>query len=86
MISTLVRSQVIAEANHSFWSLIADETRDISKREQLTMCVRYVHKAGDRMEIRDEFLSFTPLERLDAQYVADVIMQNVDQMGSSGII
>ena len=58
-----------------------DETRDISKTEQLAMCVRYVYNAGDHLEVRDEFVSFTPLDRLDSEHVANVIMDNVSQLG-----
>lgn len=37
------------------YSIIYDETKDISTKEQLSICVRYVNKTLDSMQIKERF-------------------------------
>ena len=50
----------IAEAK--FFSVLADETKDLSKKEQMSIIVRYIYKS----EIKEIFLGFIHCEKLDA--------------------
>lgn len=59
-----------------YWSLIADETQDCS--EQLSLCIRYVLDSG---EIREEFMGFVKLERMDAQSISDTLLSAVQIWG-----
>lgn len=45
-----------------YFSVLADETKDISKTEQLSIVLRYFFDG----EIKERFLGFTPLNGLDA--------------------
>jgi len=45
-----------------YFSILADETKDISKTEQLSIVLRYFFDS----EIKERFLGFTPLNGLDA--------------------
>lgn len=42
--------------------MLADETSDIANKEQLTLCVRYVH--FDQNKLREDFLQFIEVKIL----------------------
>ncbi|XP_050303834.1 zinc finger MYM-type protein 1-like [Anthonomus grandis grandis] len=50
----------ISEAK--FYSVLADETKDLSKKEQMAILIRYIYK----LEIKEIFLGFIHCEKLDA--------------------
>lgn len=56
-----------------YFSLIVDESKDISKKEQISVVVRYLH-AGNVME---EFLNFTPADGLDADSLLQCIKRTL---------
>ena len=48
----LIQQRIVDECNKSLlWSLMADETTDVSKMEQVSMCVRYVCVNGEDLEV-----------------------------------
>lgn len=51
--------KLVEKINKSkFFSVLADETADISGTEQFALCVRYVGKDKDDFVICEEFLRF----------------------------
>ena len=56
------------------FSVISDETADISGKEQLSIGIRFLDKHSNPPKIREEFLGFTPLDKLNAQSVATNII------------
>ena len=90
-ISTIMQTSIIDEVKEArFFLLLADETTDFSRQEQLTVCLRYVSIDGG---IRERFLCFalapdltvfclsTQLLQILENYGIDVI----DQHGRSGL-
>ena len=61
-----------------YWSLITDETQDCSATEQLSLCIRYVSTSG---EIREYFMGYVKLERMDAQSISDTLLSTVQKWG-----
>jgi hypothetical protein len=62
-------------------SIMADETRDSSKTEQLSICVRFV--STDLSEIREEFLAFHDPKELNAKALAEKISNEISLTGIS---
>ncbi|KAJ8870121.1 hypothetical protein PR048_029133 [Dryococelus australis] len=54
------------------FSLLGDETADISNTEQLAVCVRYV-KEGQLSIVSEHFLCFTPIHDLTGEGIAENI-------------
>lgn len=53
----LIQGQIVTNVRKSiFYSVLADETTDISQVEQFSLCVRYVDD-----KIREDFLTFVPV-------------------------
>ena len=60
--NSVLQRSIIAEVNEArFFSLLADETTDVSRKEQLTVCLRYVHPD---FNIRERFLCFAEAPHL----------------------
>ena len=74
MCELVLREQLINSINNSHrFSILADETADISGVEQLSLGARF----GDTetMQVREEFLGCTPLEEMDAKSISNRILQ-----------
>src|SRR6218665_4085355 len=59
------------------FGIICDETKDMSKKEQISLVVRYLHKGS----IHEEFLGFTYAERLDAESLCNYILEKLKTGG-----
>ncbi|CAH1966398.1 unnamed protein product [Acanthoscelides obtectus] len=77
----LLRS-VVEEANSSkYFSVLADETADIAGHEQLSIGIRYVFEQNDKFTLKEEFLGFVKLDRLNADSIASSILQFLEKSG-----
>lgn len=74
MIRKAISSEVM-EAEH--FALMVDETKDVSKQEQLSIVVRYMHQE----KIHEEFLDFTAAEGLDADSLLNKILETLASCG-----
>lgn len=63
------------------FSLIVDEARDNSCREQMSVCVRYFSKSASKIEER--FLGFTALASTSAAALASVVKDFISGVGLS---
>ena len=62
-----------------YYSLIADECRDVSRTEQLSICLRFVSRQDNH--IKERFVGFTDVYELDASSLAGEIMCQLGQLG-----
>ena len=69
----LIRKAIVEECNASLlWSLMLDETTDVSREEQVSVCVRYV-RAKKELEVCEEFLGFCSVSCTDAETITSTI-------------
>ena len=69
IMADMIRKQISDEVGDAgYFALIVDEIKDISKKEQISVVIRYLH-AGNVME---EFLNFTPAEGLERRFTSTV--------------
>jgi hypothetical protein len=59
----------------SYWSVMADETEDISSMEQISICARFVSNC----EVYEEFLGFINIAKMDAQTIADALLSTLQK-------
>lgn len=77
----LIRSELISDVNKSpGFSILADETADISGTEQLSIGVRFVDISTEKI-IREEFLGFTPLTDMSATGISNSIINQCKEFG-----
>lgn len=79
----MLLEHIIKDVKESqFFSVIADESSDISGIEQLSLGVRFVHKMSSaEFCVREEFLGFVPLQRLDAETISEQILSTLVKFG-----
>lgn len=75
--SVTLKSVLTQEINESTcFSIIADETADISGIEQLSICIQFLKDNN----INEEFIGFYPLEEFDANFISKTILDACSHM------
>ncbi|XP_045482085.1 52 kDa repressor of the inhibitor of the protein kinase-like [Harmonia axyridis] len=74
--------EIQEEANFSkYFSVMADESADISGHEQLSIGIRYVHEQNENFTVNAEFLGFVQLKKLNADCIAVSILEFMEKSG-----
>ncbi|XP_045482105.1 52 kDa repressor of the inhibitor of the protein kinase-like [Harmonia axyridis] len=78
----IIMTNIVEEANSSkYFSVIADESADISGHEQLSIGIRYVHEQNEDFTVKEEFLGFVQLNKLNADCIAASILEFLEKSG-----
>ena len=56
--------------NATFFTIMTDETADISNKEQLVVCIRWV---DENFAVHEDFIAMYPLERATADHIVAVL-------------
>ena len=77
-IGKIFRKKIAAEVRQSgFFTILADETRDASKTDQLTLCLRYVTSKDDQKAITEKFLMFCEIPDRTGRGLARQILETL---------
>ena len=77
-LSDMVREEIIKEVKESkVFSVIADETKDLKKKEQLSLVLRYYYNGA----VHESFLDFQRASELDAVGISQKIVQCLERYG-----
>ncbi len=69
----VLRREIVAEVNKiGYWAILANESADVSGKEQLSLAVRY--SDVDQKMLKEEFLGYVELTDQTASGIADVII------------
>lgn len=79
----IITSTIVREVNNAkCFSVLADETTDISCTEQCTLCLRYVKcDSSGCYTLQESFLQFLPLEETTGKNIADTLLQALHERG-----
>jgi hypothetical protein len=70
--NNIILKKIVAKVNEAkCFSILADETTDISTLEQLTLCVRYIDVDGN---LNEDFLKFIEVENLTGSNLSSAIL------------
>ena len=61
----------IKEADCKYFSILADETSDVSKKEQLVVCIRWI---DNDLLPHEDYLTIRVLEDLKAKSISDIVL------------
>ncbi|KAF3853893.1 hypothetical protein F7725_014581 [Dissostichus mawsoni] len=76
-LADMVRSEITEEVKNSeVFSIMADETKDVKKKEQISLVVRYYFNGA----IQESFLHFESAERLDAAGLTEKIIHILENI------
>ena len=67
---TLLRELLCSIRETSIFSIMADETRDISNQEQLSICIRWI---DSEFSIHEELIGMVHVEKTDATSISTAI-------------
>lgn len=78
IIGQYIQQKIVAKINKSkFFTVLADETTDISRIEQFSLCVRYL----DNNDIREDFLTFVPVQNVTGSGLAKTLKETLVSLG-----
>lgn len=78
--NNLILKQLVKDTNKSKgFTILVDETTDISHKEQLILCARYVH--AEQNKIREDFLQFVEVKDVTGQALSTTIFQCLKDIG-----
>lgn len=81
-IGDIIKKKIVDRVKASkYYSILCDETTDISTKEQMTICVRYVDNCS--FVIREDFLGFVELTSTTGISIRDVLKNELDKVGLS---
>lgn len=76
----ILLDKVVSRVNTAkCFSILADETADISGVEQVSLCVRYIN--SNTLKLTEEFLQFVPTNDMTGKGIANLILENLKQFG-----
>lgn len=74
--------RIVERVNRSgIFSVLADETADISGIKQFSLCVRYIDQVDGRYAVREDFLKFVPVSDFCEASLATVLLQSSNDVG-----
>lgn len=74
--ASLVRKQICTSVERAgYFSLLVDETKDLSKDEQMSICIRFIDP--DDSKIVERFLTFVVAPNLTAEYLSQYIVNTL---------
>lgn len=80
VMASVVRNRIISEVKtNEFYTLMADGTRDLSKKEQLSICVRYEIFDHDNVAHFERFLGYIHLHKQDAANTTQAIVEFLEK-------
>ncbi|GBN43277.1 hypothetical protein AVEN_230600-1 [Araneus ventricosus] len=76
----LIQSQIVRNVRKFiFYSVLADETTDISQIEQFSLCVRYAEDHS--YKIREDFLTSVPVYDVTGAGLANTVLETLSILG-----
>lgn len=77
----VIQKQLVTAINNAkSFSLLADETTDISRQEQMSICARYTELHNNVFVIREDFLTFVTVKSTTGASLAQTILESLNNM------
>ncbi|XP_003748679.1 52 kDa repressor of the inhibitor of the protein kinase-like [Galendromus occidentalis] len=81
-IGKIIRRRIVAEVKVAkFFAVLADESRDVGKTDQLTVCLRYVGGEDNQHVVKEVFLKFSDVEEKTGSGLARSILGVLQEEG-----
>ncbi|XP_044151348.1 uncharacterized protein LOC122939347 [Bufo gargarizans] len=77
-----VKDKIVADIKkEKYFGILFDSTPDVSHTDQMCEVIRYVHIEGDKVEVKESFLSFFPIAGKTAAELTENILQHLEEDG-----
>lgn len=74
----VLRSLISDIQSQKWYSILADETRDLSNREQMVICLRYV---SDEYEVFEDLIGLVQLDNITADTIYSALKDSITRLG-----
>lgn len=83
VITTHIQNQICNKINKAkYFTILADETTDISRIEQFSLCVRYLEEIDtNNYMIREDFLQFVPVHSTVGSELTNILISSLTALG-----
>jgi len=83
VIGKIIQDRLVNRINRAkSFSILVDETTDISRIEQMSLCIRYVDEDPEhQFMLREDFLKFVSVENTTGKNIANVILETLKYLG-----
>ena len=77
-----IRNKIIASVkNAGVFTVLADETADVSCTEQVAICIRYSMKGDKKYSAQEDFVTFIPTRDTTGETLSNLILTQISQWG-----
>ncbi|XP_003741018.1 zinc finger MYM-type protein 1-like, partial [Galendromus occidentalis] len=81
-IGKIIRRKIVREVNDSkFYAVLADETSDAGRIDQLTICLRYISTSASKPVVKEVFLKFCAVAQKTGAALARTILDALEEEG-----
>jgi len=79
---TLIQQKIVEDVKTAkYFSVLLDETTDISTKEQVSLCLRYVSKQEHIYVMKENFITYVVAEETTGGKLAELILDNIKRLG-----
>ena len=78
MAHKVLRSLISDVQSHKWYSILADETRDLSNREQMVICLRWV---SNEYEVFEDLIGLVQLDNITSDTIYSVLKDSIVHLG-----
>lgn len=72
---SIILEKIVSKVNEAkSFTILADETTDISGVEQFSLCARYVEMSNERAILREDFLRFVPVKNVTGEGLSNTLI------------
>lgn len=77
-----ILNKIIASVkNAGVFTVLADETADVSCTEQVAICIRYTMKGDKKYSAQEDFVTFIPTRDTTGETLSNLILTQISQWG-----
>ena len=78
MAHKVLRSHISDVQSHKWYSILADETRDLSHHEQMVICLRWV---SNEYEVCEDLIGLVQLDNITSDTIYSVLKDSIVHLG-----
>lgn len=81
IIGTKIKNRILSLIQKAkYFSIILDSTTDVSHVDQITIIIRFVHLQEEKVEVRENFLGFSPITNTTGEGLCEFVLEELSKL------
>lgn len=77
-----IRNNILNEVKEAkYFSILLDCTPDVSRQEQISVCLRYVNLKNNKFSVEERFLTFRPISDTTGEGLTNFLLKTLENYG-----